>query len=147
MHSSQSVEEVLRRGVGPAFISDSEGLVFVESSNFLNLLILPLSEYFAQQLLCQCSSSAFFLLIETQYPVDCFCVDGPCVLIFVVFQMIPSMNASLALSLNRISFSDSWHIIHSRNETGGEDRFKLVRSSNIYNHVISQHNQLWSSPS
>ena len=43
MHSSQSVEDVLLRSAELALISGDKDLVFVESRNFSNLLIVPLS--------------------------------------------------------------------------------------------------------
>ena len=60
MHSYQSIGRVLLRSAVFA-VSPGRESSFEESSDFLNLLILPLSVYFAKQLFCQCNSSAFFV--------------------------------------------------------------------------------------
>ena len=47
MHSSQSVEEALLRRAELVAVTGGERVSFDESSNFLDLVILPSSVYFA----------------------------------------------------------------------------------------------------
>ena len=96
MHSFQSVARILLQSVALAVNPGSENGLLKESSDSFNLLILPLSVYFAQYLLCQCNYSQLFYSVVFNIPsiVSVFAVSLND-LIFVASQMIPSMNTVL----------------------------------------------------